>query len=205
MSRELISPADRGERGPGRPVAWFYSAYNVVRKLNGACVALACLMIGGMAVFTMWEAVTRYFFRQPAMWTYPIVSYMLLYSIYLAVAYALQRGRHVSVDFIVETVPERPRRIMERIGHSLGLIFSVIFLIQCWRLFARNAAEGQHDISELSLPLAPASAILVVGMAFMSLTYIFVLVDALIRPPDVPTIQDELKSQLGSSTLFDMD
>lgn len=112
----------------------FYAACSLLRKVNGACLALACLMIAGMAVFSMWEAVTRYFFREPAMWTYPIVSYMLLYSIYLAVGYTLQRGGHVSVDFIVEIVPERPRRIMERVGHLLGLTFSMIFLIQCWRL-----------------------------------------------------------------------
>jgi TRAP-type C4-dicarboxylate transport system permease small subunit len=186
-------------------VTGFYAAYSVIRKINGACLALACLMIAGMAVFTMWEAVTRYFFRQPAMWTYPIVSYMLLYSIYLAVAYTLQRGRHVSVDFIVEMVPERPRRAMERVGHVLGLTFSLIFLAQCWRLFSRNAAEGQRDISTLSLPLAPASAILVIGMAMMALTYIFVLVDSVICPPSVPTVQEEQRTQLGASNLFDLD
>jgi C4-dicarboxylate transporter, DctQ subunit len=188
-----------------RGVTGFYAAYCLVRKLNGACLALACVMIAGMAVFTMWEAVTRYFFREPAMWTYPIVSYMLLYSIYLAVAYTLQRGGHVSVDFVVEMVPERPRRIMERVGHVLGLAFSVIFLIQCWRLFARNAIEGQRDVSTLSLPLAPGSAILVVGMGLMAVTYIFVLVDSLIRPPGVATIQDEQRTQPGAGSLIDLD
>src|SRR6266852_7891123 len=145
-------------------MSWFYAAYAGIRRLNAACIAVASITIGLMAVFTFWEVITRYFFRQPAMWTYPIVSYMLLYSIYLGVAYALQRGRHVSVDFIVEMVPERPRRAMERLAHLLGLTFSVVFVYQCWRLFARQAHEGQRDISALSLPLAPVSLVLVVGM-----------------------------------------
>ena len=188
-----------------RALPAFYAAYAVIRKVNTACLALACVMIAGMAVFTLWEAVTRYFFRQPAMWTYPIVSYMLLYSIYLGVAYALQRGRHVSVDFVLEMVPARARRIMERIAHLLGLTFAVIFLIQTWRLFTRHAAEGQKDISALSLPLAPASAILVIGMALLAITYMFVAVDAFLRPPGAPTVQDQQRSQLGSSILMDVD
>jgi len=168
-------------------------------------VVLACIMIAGMAVFTLWEAITRYFFRQPAMWTYPIVSYMLLYSIYLGVAYALQRGRHVSVDFILEMVSERPRRVMERFAHVLGLTFAVVFLLQTWRLFSRHAAEGQKDISALSLPLAPASVVLVIGMGLLGLTYLFVLVDSFLCPPGVPTVQDEQRAQLGTAILMDVD
>jgi C4-dicarboxylate transporter DctQ subunit len=183
----------------------FYAAYAGLRKVNAACVALACLMIGGMAIFTLWEVITRYFFRQPAMWTYPIVSYMLLYSIYLGVSYALQRGRHVSVDFVLEMLPDGPRRTLERVGHALGLAFSVVFAIQTWRLFVRHAAEGQKDISALSLPLAPASLVLVIGMGLMSLTYIFVLIDSFLRPAGTPTVQDEQRSQLGSAVLIDVD
>jgi TRAP-type C4-dicarboxylate transport system permease small subunit len=183
----------------------FYAAYAFVRKVNGVCIALACLMIAGMAVFTLWEVITRYFFRQPATWTYPIVSYMLLYSIYLAVAYTLQRGRHVSVDFIVEMVPARPRRMMERLGHLLGLIFSVVFLLQTWRLFVRHASEGQRDISDLSLPLAPASIVLVIGMGLMSITYVFIVADSFLRPPGMPTIQDDERAELGTAILADID
>ncbi|MFI5268808.1 MAG: TRAP transporter small permease [Chloroflexota bacterium] len=183
----------------------FYAAYAFVRKLNAACVAVACFMIACMAVFTLWEAVTRYFFRQPAMWTYPIVSYMLLYSIYLGVAYALQRGRHVSVDFVVEMVSDRPRRTLERLGHLLGLTFTVVFLLQTWRLFVRHATEGQKDISALSLPLAPASIVLVIGMALMAVTYVFIVVDSFLKPPGVPTVQEEQRSQLGTAVLMDID
>lgn len=182
----------------------FYAAYAFVRKVNAACVGLACLMIACMAVFTLWEVITRYFFRQPAMWTYPIVSYMLLYSIYLGVAYALQRGRHVSVDFVVEMVSERPRRMLERLGHLLGLTFGVVFLLQTWRLFVRHATEGQKDISALSLPLAPASIVLVIGMGLLTITYIFVVVDSFMTPPGVPTVQDEQRAQLGTAVLIDI-
>ncbi len=183
----------------------FYQAYAVLRRINGLCVALACLMIAFMALFTLWEALTRYFFRQPAMWTYPIVSYMLLYSIYLAVAYTLQRGRHVSVDFIVELVPPRPRRIMERLGHALGLTFTVVFLLQSWRLFVRHASEGERDISTLSLPLAAASLVLVVGMGLMGLTYVFVLIDSFLKGPGESTVQDEERAHVGMPTLMDLD
>jgi TRAP-type C4-dicarboxylate transport system permease small subunit len=159
--------------------------------VNAACVTVACVLIALMSVLTLWEAITRYFFRQPAMWTYPIVSYMLLYSIYLSVAYALQRGRHVGVDFVLEMLSERPRRALERVGHVLGLLFTVVFLYESYRVFSRHLREGQRDISALSLPLAPASIVLVTGLALLAVTYVFVAIDSFLRPPGVPTIQDE--------------
>ncbi len=184
---------------------WFYFAYAAIRKVNAVFVTLACTMIALMAIFTLWEVITRYFFRQPAMWTYPIVSYMLLYSIYLGVAYALQRGRHVSVDFIVEMVPERPRRAMERLAHLLGLTFSVVFVYQCWRLFARQAHEGQRDISALSLPLAPVSLVLVAGMGLTVLTYLFIVLDSWLTPASALTVQDQQGAHISTAELLEIE
>lgn len=169
----------------------FYTAYMAVRRVNAACIAAASLMIALIAVFTMWEAVTRYFFRQPAMWTYPVASYLLLYSIYLGLAFAIQRGSHVGVDFVLEVLSETPRRWLERIGHILGCTFIIVLLVQCWKLWMRQVREGQKDISALSFPLAPVSIVMVAGLALMAITYLFVIADSFLKRPDEPTVQSE--------------
>src|SRR5947209_16350201 len=121
----------------------FYAAYAGIRRVNAACIAVASITIGLMAVFTFWEAITRYFFRQPAMWTYPIVSYMLLYGIYLGVAYALQRGSHVGVDFVLEILSERPRRWRASIRHVLRAVLGLSFLSEVWRSLVGQARDAQ--------------------------------------------------------------
>ncbi|HYU20222.1 MAG TPA: TRAP transporter small permease subunit [Chloroflexota bacterium] len=177
----------------------FYALYRTVRRINSACLGAASLLIVLITALTVWEAITRYFLRLPATWTYPATSYMLLWSIYLGVAYALQRGAHVSVDFVVEMVPSRPRRWLLRLGHLLGLAFTLIFLQQSWRLFLRHAIEGQRDISTLSLPLVVVSWAVPAGLGLMAITYLFVLVDSFARPAWEPTIQEQELASSGSA------
>lgn len=178
-------------RGPAQQ-RWgaFYDAYAAVRRLNRLAVGLACAMIVVMVLLTDWGTITRYFLRSPATWAYPISTYLLLYSTYLAMAYTLQKGGHVRVEFIVELLPPKVRRGMDRLGHVLGAGFTAVFLFQTWRLFTRHLAEGQRDISMLGTPLWILTAGLVIGLALMLATYVFVLVDAFLTPPGSLTVQE---------------
>jgi TRAP-type C4-dicarboxylate transport system permease small subunit len=178
----------------------FDRVYQVVRRLNAACMSVACVLIGLIALLTVWEAVTRYFFRQPATWTYPVTSYMLLFSIYLALGFTLQRGGHVSVDFVVEMASPRVRRWLDRLGHVLGLGFVLAFLVQSVRVTSRQLAEGQRDISALSVPIGPISAVVPVGLTLLALTYVLVLIDSFLRPPGEATRQ-ELERERRSAEL----
>lgn len=148
-----------------------------------------------MVIFTDWEAYTRYFLRDPAMWTYPSSSYLLLYSVYLAMGYTLQRGGHVSVEFAIEHLPPGTRRWLERMTHVLGLIFVLVFLYQSYRLVARHVAERQLDTSTLGVPLAVGSFGLMLGLALMAVTYVFVLADSFLRPPGELTEQERLREE----------
>jgi TRAP-type C4-dicarboxylate transport system permease small subunit len=184
-------------------VGWFYAAYEWVRKVNTASIAVACVLIVLMTLLTLWEVITRYFFRQPAMWTFPVTSYMLLYSVMLAAAYTLQKGGHVRVEVFVELLPPGPRRWVERLAHVLGLVFVLIFLQQATRHTWRLLLEGDRDISTLSVPLWIPSIVMTVGAALLALTYVFVVVDSFLRPPGQPTIQDLEQAQGRASVEAD--
>jgi TRAP-type C4-dicarboxylate transport system permease small subunit len=176
----------------------FDRVYGIVRRLNAACMVVACVLIGLIALLTVWEAVTRYFLRQPATWTYPVASYMLLFSIYLALGYTLQKGGHVSVDFVVEMASPRVRLWLDRLGHLLGFTFVLAFLVQSVRVTTRQLSEGQRDISALSLPIGPISAVVPVGLTLLALTYLLVLVDSFLHPLGEPTRQEMERDQRGA-------
>jgi TRAP-type C4-dicarboxylate transport system permease small subunit len=179
----------------------FDFVYRVVARLNAACMAVACVLIGLIAVLTLWEALTRYFLRQPAMWTYPVTSYLLVYSIYLALGYTLQKGGHVSVDVIVEMVSAPARRWLDRLGHVLGLTFVLVFLAQSVRITSRQIGEGQRDISALSTPLGLISAALPIGLSLLAITYVLVLIDSLLHRPGEPTRQERQRARQGTDLL----
>jgi TRAP-type transport system small permease protein len=185
-----VRPTARVGGTQGAALRAFYASYRLVRRINAACMAVASTLVVVIAVLTTWEAITRYFFRQPAMWTYPVTSYVLLFTIYLALAYTLQKGGHVSVDFVLEMAGPTRRRWLQRLSHVLGLAFVLVFFFQSYRLWLRHSMEGQRDISALSLPLAPLSVVVPLGLLLMAVTYVLVLVDSFLHPPDEPTLQE---------------
>jgi TRAP-type C4-dicarboxylate transport system permease small subunit len=176
----------------------FDRTYDVVRRLNAVCIAIACVLIGLIALLTVWEAATRYFLRQPATWTYPVTSYMLLFSIYLALGFTLQKGGHVSVDVMVEMASPGVRRWLDRLGHVLGLSFVLVVLVQSVRITTRQLAEGQRDISALSLPIGPISVAVPIGLGLLALTYVLVLIDSFLHAPDEPTRQEIERDRVGT-------
>lgn len=162
--------------------AGFYAAYGGVKKLNFALLVVASAAIMGINVFTIWEVFTRYALKDPATWTYPVTSYLLLYTIYLATAYTLQHGGHVRVEIVVEQLPRRLRTVTERLAHLLGLAFILIFLWQGWRLADRAIRDGERDISMLAVPLSLTTIAIPIGLAVMAITYLFMIVESFLSP-----------------------
>ena len=160
----------------------FYWAYERLRRLNLLLVWAAGAAIVIINLLTVVEVFTRYFLRNPATWTLPLSSYLLLYVIYLSTSYTLQEGGHVGMEFVVEMLPPRWRGGLKRLQDFLGLAFVLLFFWQAWRIARRAIVEGQRDISTLNMPLSVITIILPVGLGLMALTYLCMIIDGFLRP-----------------------
>lgn len=160
----------------------FFRAYELLKRLNRFLVWVAAIGIVAINLLTIVHVVTRYILRDPATWTLPLSSFLLLYVIYLSTAYTLERGGHVGMEFVVEMLPARWRVRCLRLASLLGLVFVLLFFWESFRLAQRAIVEGERDISVLSVPLALTTIILPVGLGLMALTYLAMIIDGLLRP-----------------------
>ena len=160
----------------------FADAYAGLRRLNVFLVWAAAIAIVIINVLTLVGVFTRYVLRDPATWTLPLSSYLLLYVIYLGAAYTLERGGHVGMEFVAEMLPPRWRVRCERLQDVLGLAFVLLFFWQAWRIARRAIVEGQRDISTLNVPLSMTTIILPVGLGLMAATYLCMMIDGFLRP-----------------------
>jgi TRAP-type C4-dicarboxylate transport system permease small subunit len=183
------TPGGRPETSTFRDA--FYTAFGVVKKINLSLLAVAAVAIFAINAFTIWEVFTRYALKDPATWTYPVTSYLLLYTIYLASAYALQQGDHVSVDIVVEHLPGPLRRFTQRLAHLLGLAFILVFLWQAWRFEERAIRDGERDLSMLAVPLSMAIIAIPIGLAVMAVTYVFIIVDSFLAQAPAGSSQEQ--------------
>jgi TRAP-type C4-dicarboxylate transport system permease small subunit len=64
----------------------YHAMYRLWRIIVLSAVALSASFIAGITVLTLVGAFARYGLNQPLAWNIPIVSYLLLYAIYMGTA-----------------------------------------------------------------------------------------------------------------------
>lgn len=102
---------------------------------------IGALLVVPLVLAMVFEVVSRYAFARPTEWAFE-VSYMMMGSIFLlGIAYALQVGQHVNVDFIHERLPRRGIALIDSIGYALLTAMMVWIVI----VLAQNAAAAYRS------------------------------------------------------------
>lgn len=82
---------------------------------------IACVI---MIVIICYEVIMRYAFNSPSGIEVEIVSYLLLFAVFLATAHTLRTDHHVRVDLVIE-------RLSKRTQTKLSIITNILSLIYC--------------------------------------------------------------------------
>ncbi|HSH48690.1 MAG TPA: TRAP transporter small permease [Halomonas sp.] len=87
-----------------RPLRWSERALNAV--IQPVVFAGVAALIG---VITL-QIISRVFFTAVG-WTEEVARFLLIWITFLGATLAFQRGRHIAVTFIVDALPDLPRRL----------------------------------------------------------------------------------------------
>ena len=118
--------------------------------IAGNFLAMA-LLLGICCAFT-YEVAARYFFNAPTAWAGAVVAYFLCASIFLAVPNLTRLNEHVTINILVDAMPERLRN-----GFSSVLRFAAgcICLFSAWFCASESYAQylgGIETILEWPVP-----------------------------------------------------
>ncbi|MDO8569129.1 MAG: TRAP transporter small permease [Dehalococcoidales bacterium] len=87
---------------------------------GGAGAAAACVLlmtaIVGVSVFS------RYVLNSPLIFADELTSYLMVATVFLGLAYVARKEGNIRIDFIINHVPARVRRIAEIVFLGLGII-----------------------------------------------------------------------------------
>ena len=148
----------------------------ILTRISKALSLVAGILILIIMVATLIGVVTRYVFRDPVTWPYPVSSYLLLWVIYLATSRTFQNGEHVRIDFVLNLLPASVRTALEIVGQALTSVFLIGFFWQTFKLFWRSWLQNTHDTSTLNVPLAWVQVIMPVGLLLLFLASITQLI-----------------------------
>src|SRR5450756_1228538 len=86
-----------------------------------AWVALGIFWVLGATV--VYQFFTRYVMNDSAAWTEEIARYLLISTVFVAVAASVRRTRHIHVDFLYRSLPAAVGRVLSTTVDAIRIAF----------------------------------------------------------------------------------
>ena len=112
---------------------------------------------------------SRYFFARPEPWVDEAVGYVLVASVSFAIAEALRKGEHISVDILTERLGSRGQRFVQVLGLLAVTLTAIILVSEGWEMVAFSRMAGIRSIGYLAIPIWTAQALVPAGGALLLL------------------------------------
>ncbi len=148
----------------------------------------------GVSLATAWSVLMRYGLRHPYSWTYEIGGYAFLIVCATGVGYALQQGRHIGVDLLVDRLRPRARSIAALFSLAATLFWAGLVF---WGTLSRAlfSLKSGKVSTALLIPVFPIELLVPAGMAIF-IVIGFVLLGRGVgrlrsKPPDGPAGEEK--------------
>jgi tripartite ATP-independent transporter DctM subunit len=137
----------------------------VTRSINTLGVA----SLGLMMMVTAVDVVSRFFFNLPIPGSIEITGIFLLLTVLLGIPYAAARRQHVSIEMLIDKVPENPRWYMANISQIVAIVMFCVVIWQTLKYFEKLRSMGA-ETPILLITLWPF--VLVTALAFVLLVIV---------------------------------
>ena len=146
------------------------SIYEKLKKFNSLCATLAGLVLLFITFSIFIDVILRYFFNRPSIWITEVSTYLFLYIIFLATAYAFQMDLHIKVTFLVDRFSRAAVRWFDLATSILAIIFCAVLLWQTTIMTWAAFEEKWTTPTALSAPYALFYISMVIGSALLLAT-----------------------------------
>jgi len=127
---------------------------------------IAAISLVATVLSVAWGVITRYFFPQPAAWTYEIAVITFAWCVFFGAAAGIRLRLHADIDLLVKLFPARWQRVVDVMNWLLLVILFAVLAV----LFVVQSFASLHIYTiALSLP----RTVLYAPLAFACLLMLF--------------------------------
>lgn len=157
-------------RRRGAPPAFLVAADRVLDWLCRLCMAAASVALVVLIAIFGWLVYGRYVLNDTPTWVEQVSLLLVVYITFLGAAVGVWRNNHLSIEFIREALPQRPRLAARTISDVIVLVFGAFMAWQGGQLVLGNLDRPipMLDISESwrAAPLSLCGVLMVVFAGF---------------------------------------
>jgi TRAP-type mannitol/chloroaromatic compound transport system permease small subunit len=163
-------------------------------RINGVLAWASCIFLFLMMFYVVIDVVGRQVFSLSVPGTLQIGQSVLVFAVFLSLAYVLIYKEHVRVTVLFEKLPPRWQKLLELLAFALGC--AMMFII-AWQVFlsARYSFEIREPISsygdaDFPLPVYPAKFACFVGSVLLCIQFFLEFLNRIFDMPGVKFTND---------------
>src|SRR5438876_5305500 len=141
-----------------------------------AWISLAFFWVLASDIF--YQFFTRYVLNDSAAWTEEIARYLLICTVFVAVAAAVRRTRHIHVDFLYRLLPAKVGRVMSTTVDLGRIVFFVTAVGLTLQMMMRM---GSLQMTIIDLPMNLIYGVCGIGFAAAAVRSVQVAIENLRR------------------------
>ncbi|WP_434288162.1 TRAP transporter small permease subunit [Celeribacter sp. SCSIO 80788] len=154
----------------------------LVRRINGAIMVLACLVMVLMMAHITLDVALRFFFDGRLIGTLEVVSYYYMVAIvFLSLGFVELRGEHIRVDLFAQMMPRGVQLALYVLACALGLVFFGLLFWQSAQDAISATSRGEEAMSNFTFYIWPARWALPLGFAGIWLAILSNLLKSLVQ------------------------
>jgi TRAP-type C4-dicarboxylate transport system permease small subunit len=111
-------------------------------------LSLGFFWLLGLCVF--YQFFTRYVMNDSAAWTEEIARYLLICTVFVAIAACVRRTRHIHVDFLYRLIPPMAGRAMSTLVDAMRIVFFAIAVALTIQMMMKM---GSLQMTIIDLPM----------------------------------------------------
>ena len=141
---------------------------------------IAAVIILVMMVINIIDVGGRYFFNNPLLGSYELISLLMIGASAFGLAYCEIGKQHIKVGALVDRFTPRTQAVLDILAYLISL---VVYSLISWQMFIRMAdyfTHGETDFSaELGIPFGPAYLVFAIGLAAFGIVLLLRLIESL--------------------------
>ncbi len=119
-----------------------------------------------LAIDIFYQFFTRYVMNDSAAWTEEIARYLLICTVFVAIAAAVRLSRHIHVDFLYRLLPKRLGRALSTLVDVVRIAFFVAAVVLTWQMMQKM---GNYQMTIIDLPMNIVYGVCMFGFACAAL------------------------------------
>jgi TRAP-type C4-dicarboxylate transport system permease small subunit len=126
-----------------------------------------------LALDIFYQFFTRYALNDSAAWTEEIARYLLICTVFIAIAASVRTDRHIHVDFFYRLLPAGVCRVLSTLVDLIRIAFFAYAVYLTWAMMQKM---GNYRMTIVDLPMNTVYAVCLIGFAFAAVRAVQVLI-----------------------------